>query len=112
MYFVGIVLILGCALLVNLLTGCKNRKSYFIIELPDYKAPSISRAARSMCERGWSYIVKAGTVILICNFVVHLMQSFNWRFEVVEAGESILHDVAIPFAYLIAPAISGGASSP
>ena len=105
MYFVGILIILGCALLVNLLTGHKNRKSFFIIELPEYKLPSLWGACKSMLARGWAYIVKAGTIILICNFVVHVMQTFNWSFEVVEAGESILHDVATPFAYVIAPIV-------
>ena len=105
MYFVGIILILLCALLINLLTGHKNRKSFFIMELPEYKIPSLLTAAKSMLSRGWAYIVKAGTIILICNFAVHVMQTFNWRFEVVEAGESILHDIATPFAYVIAPVV-------
>ena len=103
MYFVGILVILGCALLVNKLTGNGRKKSYFIIELPEYKAPSLKGAAKSMLARGWSYIVKAGTVILVCNFVVHLMQTFDWSFKVVDANESILRDVATPFAYLLAP---------
>ncbi len=105
MYFAGIVIILGCALLVNLLTGHKNRKSYFIIELPEYKLPNVWGACKSMFARAWSYIVKAGTIILVCNFVVHVMQTFNWSFQVVEAQQSILHDVATPFAYVIAPII-------
>ncbi len=106
MYFVGIVIILLCALLVNLLTGHKNRKSFFIIELPEYKLPSLWGACKSMFSRGWAYIVKAGTIILVCNFVVHVMQNFNWSFQIVEnANESILHDVATPFAYVIAPII-------
>ena len=61
-----------------------------------------------MCQRGWSYIVKAGTIILVCNFVVHVMQTFNWRFEVVSeemAHTSILATIASPFAYIIAPII-------
>ena len=105
MYFAGIIIIFLSALLINLITGYKAKKSYFIIELPEYKAPSFGRAAKSMISRGWAYIVKAGTIILLCNFVVHVMQTFNWRFEVVEAGESILHDIAIPFAYIIAPVV-------
>ena len=105
MYFAGIVIIFFCALLINKLTGYKNKKSYFIIELPEYKVPSFLRAAGSMLQRGWSYIVKAGTVILVCNFVVHLMQTFNWSFEIVEAEESILHDIAIPFAFVLAPIV-------
>ena len=105
MYFAGILIILGCALLINLLTGYKNRKSFFIIELPEYKVPSLWGACKSMVARGWAYIVKAGTIILVCNFVVHVMQTFDWTFQVVEAEQSILHDIATPFAYVIAPVI-------
>lgn len=106
MYFVGIALILVCALLVNKLTGYKNRKSFFIIELPEYKSPSVSKALISMCQRGWAYIVKAGTIILVCNFAVQLMQSFSWKLQPVEsANQSILSTVATPFAYFFAPIV-------
>ena len=108
MYFVGILIILLCALLINKLTGRKNRKSFFIIELPEYKAPSILRACQSMLQRGWSYIVKAGTIILVCNFVVHVMQNFDWSFNVVAEGAantSILATIATPFSYLFAPIV-------
>ena len=106
MYFIGIFLILVCALLINALNGYKPRKSFFIIELPEYKAPSVTKAGVSMLQRGWSYIVKAGTVILVCNFVVQLMQSFGWNLKPVDnAGDSILATIATPFAYLIAPIV-------
>ena len=105
MYFAGIVIILLCALLVNKLTGSR-KKNFFIMELPEYKGPSLKKALISMCQRGWSYIVKAGTVILVCNFVVHLMQSFDWSFKPVEdASSSILASVATPFAYFFAPIV-------
>ena len=105
MYFVGILVILLGAFVINKLTGSR-KKSYFIMELPDYKLPSLPRAARSMVERGWSYIVKAGTVILVCNLIVHVMQTFSWRFTVASsAEESILHGVASPFAYILAPIV-------
>ncbi len=106
MYFIGIVLILFGALLVNRITGNKSKKSYFIIELPEYKTPSVKRAFLSMCSRGWSYIVKAGTVILVCNVVIHIMQTFDWNFKVVEDGmahTSILASVATPVAILFMP---------
>ncbi len=108
MYFAGILLILLGALLVNRLTGVKKRKSFFIMELPEYKIPSFKRAFLSMCSRGWSYIVKAGTVILLCNAVVYIMQSFNWGFGLVgenEAHTSILASVAGPIATLLVPII-------
>ena len=102
MYFVGIAVILLGALLIKAITGSK-RKNYFIIELPDYKLPSLWGACKSMLARGWSYVVKAGTIILVCNFVVHVMQTFNWSFQVVDANQSILHDVAQIFSYAFAP---------
>ena len=108
MYFLGIVIIFFCALLVNLITGNRRKKSYFIMELPEYKAPSVKKAAVSMAQRGWSFIVKAGTVILVCNFIIHLMQNFNWKLQVVGEGmahTSILATVATPFAYLFAPLV-------
>ncbi len=105
MYFAGIVIILLCALLVKAITG-NRKKSFFIIELPEYKLPSISRAASSMLSRGWSYIAKAGTVILVSNFIVYMMQTFDWSFNVVEdPSGSILATLATPIAYFIAPVV-------
>ena len=106
MYLVGIVLILLGALLVKRITGQKYRKSFFIIELPEYKIPSLKRACVSMLERGKAYIVKAGTIILVCNTVVQIMQSFNWQFQLVAEGAentSILASIAHPFAILFIP---------
>ena len=106
MYFVGIVVILVGALLVNRIAGHKNKKSFFIIELPEYKVPSLKRAAIAMCSRGWAYIVKAATIILVCNTVVQIMQTFTWNFTVAEAaGESILASIAGPFAYVLVPIV-------
>lgn len=108
MYFVGIVLILLGALLVKAITGMKYRKSFFIIELPEYKVPSLKFALGSMLERGKAYIVKAGTIILVCNTVVQIMQSFDTHFNLVEEGmenTSILAVISAPFAYLLVPIV-------
>ena len=108
MYFVGIFLILVCALLVNKIAGHKARKSFFIMELPEYKIPSLKRACLSMLSRGWSYIVKAGTIILLCNAVVFVMQSFDWSFQLVAedaADTSILAFIARPIAVVLVPVI-------
>jgi len=108
MYFAGIALILLGALLVKAITGMKYRKSFFIIELPEYKVPSLKFAFGSMLERGKAYIIKAGTIILVCNTVVQIMQSFDTHFQVVEEGAentSILATVASPFAYLLVPVV-------
>ena len=106
MYLSGIVLIFLGALLVNKIAGYKARKSFFIIELPEYKAPSLWGAFKSMCSRGWAYIVKAATIILLCNMAVQLMQTFTWSFQVAEtADSSILASIAGPFAYILVPIV-------
>ena len=106
MYLAGILLIFLGALLVNKITAYKAKKSYFIIELPEYKAPSIWGAFKSMCSRGWAYIVKAATIILLCNTAVQIMQSFDWSFGVAKsANTSILASIAGPFAYLLVPVV-------
>ena len=108
MYFVGVLLILLGAVLVNKITGHKFRKSFFIIELPEYKLPSLKRATLSMLSRGKAYIVKAGTVILVCNTIVQIMQAFNWKLQVVEEGmesTSILASIASPIAVILVPIV-------
>ena len=106
MYFSGIVIIFLGALLINKITGHKAKKSFFIIELPDYKKPSFLGAFKSMCARGWSYIVKAATIILLCNMAVQIMQTFDWSFKVAESADtSILASIAGPFAYLLVPIV-------
>ncbi len=105
MYFAGILLIFFGALLIKAITGSK-KKSYFIMELPEYKLPSILRAAGSMLDRGKAYIIKAGTIILLCNTAVQIMQSFTWQFQLVEEGmesTSILASIASPIAVLLIP---------
>ena len=76
------------------------------MELPQYKVPSIKRATVSMFERGKAFIVKAGTIILLCNTVIQIMQSFNWQFQLVAEGAentSILATIASPFAFILIP---------
>ncbi len=107
-YVLGVVIILVGALLIKAITGMKYRKSFFIIELPEYKAPSLKFAVGSMLERGKAYIIKAGTIILVCNTVVQIMSTFNWQFNVVEEGmenTSILASIAHPFAVLLVPIV-------
>lgn len=105
-YFMGIVLIFVGALLVNRITGYRVKKSFFIIELPEYKLPSLIGAFKSMCNRGWAYIVKASTIILLCNTAVQIMQTFNWNFQTAQTADtSILASIARPFAYVLLPVV-------
>lgn len=78
----------------------------FIIELPQYRIPSVKRAIVSTLTRGKAFIIKAGTIILLCNAVVQIMQTFTWQFQVVAEGAegtSILASIASPFALILIP---------
>ena len=106
MYFLGIILVLCGAWIILQITGEKTTRDYFVIELPEYKFPSIKRAIITMCSRGKAFIVKAGTIILVCNAAVQIMSTFNWNFEVIAEGAeetSILASIAGPFAFLLVP---------
>ena len=106
MYFVGIALIILGAMITLKITGHKYRKSFFIIELPEYKVPSLKRAVLSMLQRAKAFIIKASTIILVCNAAVQIMQTFDWSLNVVAEGAentSILASIANPFAILFIP---------
>ncbi|WED29444.1 ferrous iron transport protein B [Vibrio sp. DW001] len=106
MYFAGIALIIFGALMVVRITGERHSRSFFILELPEYRFPSIQRAAVSTLSRAKAFIIKAGTIILLCNAAVQIMQTFNWQFQVVAEGAehtSILAGLASPFAFVLIP---------
>ncbi len=106
MYFLGIFLIIVGAYLVMLITGQRYARSFFIMELPEYQFPNIWRATVSMLSRGKAFIIKAATIILICNAAVQIMQTFDWSFNVVAEGaegSSILASLSSPFAILLIP---------
>ena len=106
MYFVAIAIIVFGAWIIQQITKATPSKSYFIMELPEYRVPSLKRAAVSMLARGKAFVVNAGTVILLCNVTVQLMQTFTWNFQVVETGmenTSILASLASPLAFLLIP---------
>ena len=103
MYFLGLLLVFFGALLIKWISGYKYKKSFFIIELPEYKIPSFWNATKSMCARGWAYVVKAGTIILICNAVVTIMLNYSWTFSPAAPEESILASIAEPVAFLLIP---------
>ncbi|MCL1949886.1 MAG: ferrous iron transporter B [Turicibacter sp.] len=106
MYFVGIFLIVTGAFIVVRITGERGSRAYFIMELPEYRFPSIKRAAVESFLQAKAFILKAGTIILLCNATIQLMQTFDWNLNVVADGAqstSILASLATPFALLLVP---------
>jgi ferrous iron transport protein B len=105
MYFLAILVIVLSGLVIRKITG-DTSKSYFIMELPEYRVPSVKRAVISMLNRAKAFIIKAGTIILICNAIVQILQTFNWQFQVVgdtAPGLSILANLATPLAVIFIP---------
>ena len=104
-YIVAFTVIICVGLILKKVTGADNIKNYFIIELPQYRIPSIKRALFKMLETGKDFITRAGTIIIVCNTVVFIMSSFNFKLQLVEdaVNTSILANVATPFAFLLIP---------
>lgn len=104
-YIVAFSVIICVGLILKKVTGADNIKNYFIIELPQYRIPSIKRAFFKMLETGKDFITRAGTIIIVCNTVVFIMSSFNFKLQLVEdaVNTSILANVATPFAFLLIP---------
>lgn len=106
MYFMGIMIVIFGALIIRKITGDTSKSSYFILELPEYRFPSIKRAFISMVSQGKQFVIKAVTIILISNTLVQIMQHFNWSFQLVEEGmahTSILASIAGPIALIFIP---------
>jgi len=103
MYVVaGCMIVIGGLLLKKILKFENN--SIFIIELPQYKLPSLKHAFRQMMEQAKAFIIKAATIILVMNTLVWLMQTYDFRLQVVEdPGVSILAAIAGVMAPLLIP---------
>lgn len=105
-YFVAITLIILVGLLAKRITKADTEMNYFMIELPEYRLPSFKRAILSMFDRAKGFIIKAGTIILVCNAAVFILQSFDFGFNLVgEEGvsSSMLAIIAKPVAFLFIP---------
>jgi len=106
MYFIGIMIVVFGALVIRKITGDTSTRSFFILELPEYRFPSFKRAFISMVSQGKQFVIKAVTIILISNTLVQIMQTFNWNFQLIEEGmasTSILASIASPLALLFIP---------
>ena len=106
MYFLAIAMIIVSGLVIRKITGDTSQSYFYYGNFRQYRFPSIKRAAISMFSRAKAFIIKAGTIILVCNAVVQLLQTFNWQFQVVAESmpeTSILASLASPLAWLFIP---------
>jgi len=103
MYILAIVMIIIGGLLLRRLFVWENT-SHFILELPEYKVPSIKHAVFQMFDKAKAFIYKASTIILVMNTLVWFMQAYGWNLQPVEdQGASILASVGTVISPLLIP---------
>ena len=108
-YFVGIAAIIISGIILKKTKLFAGDPAPFVMELPAYHMPTVSNVLRSMWERGWSFIKKAGTIILLSTIVLWFLQGFGWvdgSFGMLEAEQldnSILAKIGSVLAPLFAP---------
>lgn len=104
-YLISFLVIITVGLLLKELIGVGEMESYFIIELTEYKIPSFKIAFDRMIETGIDFIKKAGTIILVCNTLVFIMASFDFRLNLItyNIDSSILAVISKPFAIILIP---------
>ena len=105
-YFVGIAAIICSGILLKKTKMFAGNPAPFVMELPAYHMPTVGNVLRSMWERGWSFIKKAGTIILLSTIVLWFLMSYGWGaegFGAVELEDSILAAIGNTFAWIFAP---------
>ena len=103
MYLMAFAMIVLGGLLLKRIFVWEN-KSSFIMELPEYRLPSLKHAFRSMIRQAKAFLIKASTIILVMNTLVWLLQHFDWSFRpVVDASDSMLAGVGGAVAPLLVP---------
>ena len=106
-YFVGIAAIICSGIILKKTKMFAGDAAPFVMELPAYHWPTVSNVLRSMWERGWSFIKKAGTIILLSTIVLWFLMSFGWEsgsFGMVEElNNSILASIGSTIAWIFAP---------
>ena len=106
-YFVGIAAIICSGIILKKTKMFAGDPAPFVMELPAYHWPTVSNVLRSMWERGWSFIKKAGTIILLSTIVLWFLMSFGWEsgsFGMVEElNNSILAAIGSAIAWIFAP---------
>lgn len=104
-YFVGIAAIICSGIILKKTKMFSADPAPFVMELPAYHMPSVGNVLRSMWERGWSFIKKAGTIILLSTIVLWFLQGFGWTqegFAMLEA-EELDHSILAAIGGVLAP---------
>ena len=108
-YFVGVAAIICSGIILKKTKMFSGEPAPFVMELPAYHMPTVGNVLRSMWERGWSFIKKAGTIILLSTIILWFLMSFGWvdgKFGMLDAeqlNDSILASIGNVIAPIFAP---------
>ncbi|MDR3074669.1 MAG: ferrous iron transport protein B [Candidatus Methanoplasma sp.] len=102
-YFLGIVCVLMSGIILKKWRSLSGTPSPFIMELPSYHMPSAVSVIKSTLDRGWAFVKKAGTFILLACALVWFLSTFDWGMNMVDAGESMLADIGRAIKWIFVP---------
>lgn len=105
-YLMAIAVIFFAGYIIKAITGAdfKNQEdSFLIVELPEYKFPSFTRAFKTMSESAWDFIKKAATIIILMNAIVWILTNFSFGLDMVDPSQSMLRFIAQPIAWVLIP---------
>lgn len=102
-YFIGIFAIMTSGIILKKFSGFSYSETPFMMELPNYHSPKLMSVLRHTWDRGKEFLIKAGTVIFISCALIWFLSSFNLKFEMVGADESILAFLGMNIAWIFSP---------
>ncbi len=103
MYFLGIAMVILSGIVLKKTKLFKGDPAPFVMELPQYRIPSLKGLLIHMWDRGKAFIIKAGTIIFVASGLVWFLQSFSWSLQMVDAQDSILASIGNVIAPIFAP---------
>ncbi|WP_084178094.1 ferrous iron transport protein B [Clostridium sulfidigenes] len=103
MYFLGIAMVILSGIILKKTKLFKGDPAPFVMELPQYRIPSLKGLLIHMWDRGKAFIIKAGTIIFVASGLIWFLQSFSWSLQMVDAQDSILASIGNVIAPIFAP---------
>lgn len=104
MYFIGIIAVIVGGLILKVFNRkAIQEKDTFVMELPPYRIPSVKNVLRDMWDRGKSFLIKAGTIIFLASIILWFLQSFNYKFQMVDTEDSLLAVIGRAITPIFAP---------
>lgn len=103
MYLLGIIVVIVAGLILKKLKLFKTQSDTFMLELPQYRLPTLKNVLLDLWEKSKAFIIKAGTIIFLAAIFIWVLQNFNWKFQMVEADKSLIATIGSVIAPIFKP---------